>query len=812
MIRLLIHSLAVVFASLAPLSTACAELSSDFSEDTQHWRASDGEVMLSHHTANGGHLRGQSDGAQWSFRSPESWSGNWSAYRVIRFDLGITSGDYADAETAGLVRILGENGQTMEWQGPTPLWSWTRYEISLAPASFNVDEATFNAIVANVAELQILGEFNDSVNETVGIDGVTVTSVPVQAFTSDLVERFTDPVVANGKVAGWSPVDDCTLTAEPIASPLFGLKATDWRQGLNFKIASPASWAGDWRAFSEVRFDIRWTSDVSDATNAGNELVTIFSANGTVLKWSRPLVRNQWTHVVLPLEAASFGVDQATFENAMAHVSQIWIRGEFNNGLDQTTYDNIVVAVGQDQPPAFSTMLSEDFDTGPAGWLVYDNASLSWSANGGISSGAISSTDTGQGLAKFASPDAWSGDWSAFRSLRFLIRPDRVIGTDPTLIADAAPVLTIHGFNNQSLQATLARPMREWTPYTIDLTPATFGVDQATFDAVITNVAHITLMSDLVFGLDTSSLDFIAMDPDGFPERVPTDLFSGFDSSEEGWRKGGRNSNATIWTILTQPSAHGAIEGNPPGSITINDEEATAYWFSPESWAGDWRGRRSLSFDLKIIDGTDVLPAGDMLRIFSQAGTLTQTIATAQLPVPGAWVGYEFELSAAAFGVSEDLYQRVMRDVSRVGIRSEWISGPETEGLDNVRITKGDEGYWTWLGGYLGNVNGLLATVAGKTGDIDGDGQTNDAEFLSLTAPDNAADRFETNFSFDGSAGEVGFHAKAGRVYQLEYSPDLGQSEPWLPLGPEIMGDDSERSIPVVPGEGRGFFRLGVRR
>jgi hypothetical protein len=148
------------------------------------------------------------------------------------------------------------------------------------------------------------------VNESVGLDEVEITANPVAVFSVNLIERFGNAVVAGTRINGWSPVDDCTLSKDETGFPLHSLKAVDWRDGRNFKVASPPSWSGDWRAFTELRFDMRWTSDVADASNAGNELVTIFGANGGRITWSRPLSRNVWTRVLVPLEAAEFGVDQ----------------------------------------------------------------------------------------------------------------------------------------------------------------------------------------------------------------------------------------------------------------------------------------------------------------------------------------------------------------------------------------------------------------------------------------------------------------------------------------------------------------------
>ena len=79
--------------------------------------------------------------------------------------------------------IVGANSDTMSWNGPTPPWTWTHYEISLEKDSFGVDQATFDGIMANVAEVRILAEFTIS-SETVGLDNVRLTATPVTVYSA----------------------------------------------------------------------------------------------------------------------------------------------------------------------------------------------------------------------------------------------------------------------------------------------------------------------------------------------------------------------------------------------------------------------------------------------------------------------------------------------------------------------------------------------------------------------------------------------------------------------------------------------------
>jgi len=774
------------------------DLQSSFAADQESWRASDPAATLAWEASggvSGGYLKGGGTGSNWYFVSPAAWSGDRSAYKVLKFDLAIPSRHYATNDSGGMVVLVGANSNTMTWTGPTPIWTWSHYEVSLAPASFGVDQATFDGIMANLAEVRILAEFTTGATEEVGLDSVTLTTTPVQVLNQDLVERFTGsiPEEVNSILAGWSRVDDVNFFSSAEGQPLYSLRCDDWQDGRLFKVASPVAWAGDWRNFTEIRFDLRWTSS---GTVAGTDLLKIFGANGQQLTWSTPLTKNQWMKIVVPLTPEAFGVDAATFEGVMSYVNKIWIQGEYDNGDDQFWLDNIEVATGPVTPRVFGNSLVARFGTGPEGWLTFDAATLGWNATAGFTGGAITSTDTGTGLGRFASPDTWSGDWRNFATLRFMMK------TLSASRADLSPVVTILGFNGSALTVTPPGPYNSWTPYTFDLIPATFGVTQGEFDAVMSNVAHVTISGDLVNGNDTSVLDEVSLLPDGEAGGAPPDFTSGFDTDGQGWRKGGENGGA--WTILAAVPEY-RTDGNPGGCIAAEDNFSITNWLSPEAWAGDWRGYESVAFDLKIITGTALLVPGTMLSIISVHGVLSQPVA--QAPALGQWNHYEFALTPQAFGVTQEQFDRVMRDVVVVGIRSEWINGAEKEALDNVRLSKAPEAYWLWISGYLNPGQLGDEAVAGKTVDLDHDGRDNWEEYLALTLPTDPLSRFTASGRTAGANFEVEYPTKSGRVYQVWRSTTLSG---WAPVGPLVPGDDLIKTYGEPRTDPAAFFRVEV--
>lgn len=149
----------VVVGSGVLTQLALADLASDFTADAESWRASDPGTTLVWQVA-GGNLggcllgTGPANGTTWHFVSPASWAGDWSAYHTLKFDLAIPSRQYPDQDTAAMVEIEGANGQTMSWQGPTPLWTWTHNEVALTAGAFGVDGAVFVGIMAAVKEVR----------------------------------------------------------------------------------------------------------------------------------------------------------------------------------------------------------------------------------------------------------------------------------------------------------------------------------------------------------------------------------------------------------------------------------------------------------------------------------------------------------------------------------------------------------------------------------------------------------------------------------------------------------------------------------
>lgn len=781
---------------------------SGFEVDMEGWGASDAGAILSWQAAggsDGAFLQGSGTGTEWHFVSPVDWSGDWSAYQALRFDMAITSRHYADSDRGDIVVIVGANGQEMRWNGPAPLWTWTHYEIGLVPEAFGVERAIFDGIMADVVEMRILAEYT-SASETVGLDRVLVTDAPIHVHSESLIERFTSATVdpLDNSVAGWLPVDDTTLSVVEMGRPSYCLHGDDWRDGRYFKIASPPSWAGDWRGFTELSFDFMW--DSSGGTQTDIPLVEFFGANGQVLTWNATITDGQWQRHHIDLAPASFGVDQEVFDGVMSYVNQIWIRGEHDSGDDQAYLDNVVLSTGPLVPRRFETSLVSRFGTDAEGWLAIGNSLRGWAETGGLTGGYLTGEDLGTDTGRFQSPDGWSGDWREFKELRLFLK---TLGRNR---GDLPLHIWIVTWDGSSISQTLPTPYRSWTPYTMELTPEAFGVDAGQFDAILGDVAYLWIESDLVSGagaIDRTGMDEVALIADATLLTTPPERFSRFSADSEGWR--GNGWTGSDWTFNMNPAAHQQQGGNPDGFIIMDDAELNAGWFSPEAWAGDWRGYESIVFDLKIIEGTveNLLEPGWMVAVISPHGNLFQDCA--EVPIPQEWKHYEFALTPEAFGVSRGEFEMKMRDAIAISIRSEWINNVELEGLDNVRLSKAPEAYWNWISGYLTPVELEDELISGKWADADQDGASNWEEYVALTAPDDPLSRFDVRVERTVDGFEIGYFGRVGRLYQVWKTADLSDPESWIVVGPMEPGEDAMRTYMDPAVDPAAFFRVGIR-
>jgi hypothetical protein len=102
------------------------------------------------------------------------------------------------------------------------------------------------------------------------------------------------------------------------------------------------------------------------------------------------------------------------------------------------------------------------------------------------------------------------------------------------------------------------------------------------------------------------------------------------------------------------------------------------------------------------------------------------------------------------------------------------------------------------------------ANPADASGDLDADGQRNGDEYLSGTNPNDAGSvfRIESIERFSGGC-RVTLPTVSGKVYRLEYSPDLIE---WFPAAADVVATGPSLQIvdAAAVGESRRFYRARI--
>ncbi len=653
----------IAAASCLWAGTARADLVANFDSSTDGWTGSLAPVSVTWTNADGfpdGSIRacGNTNEA-WHLVSPPGWGGDWSSYKLIKWDMKIGSGGYPDAQTNAVMMIKGANGSTLTWLGPAPIWTWSHYEVLLQPAYFGASQSEFESVVTNVESLLIVGEYQAAVDETIALDSVHVTSNPPAAHSS-LVSTF------SADSEGWRAYDDVTLSwAGTGGNPGGFLYGDDWAIGQVYRFATPLSWAGDWRGLTLLTFDLRWVE--SSAASSRYDMVWIRGANGKQLAWNSTGPANQWTHYGLWLAPENFGVTQAEFDAVMSHVTEMLILGEFFAGDEHEGLDNVVLT--NFTPSVVSTDLVSTFNTDAQGWTCSGDGAASWQAEG-TPGGSLLGVDQGAGIAwYFRSPTNWAGDWRQLTHLQFNLRS--VAGFSSRF---TNALVSIHGMNGATLTWSGLTPNQLWTHYSIPVTPESFGVEAAVFEGVMRYVVSLEIHGEFGSDLDRAALDSFGLyrvkPAAALPDREVT-----FEADAEGWHNGFTGVGLS-WI---------SSGGNPGGFLQGTDSGGDIWHFvSPGSWVGDWRHYRSLRFDHRVGYGaSSSWPSPN----FYVLGANTQTLSQYLHDSSGTWARFEADLSPVAFGVDQTTYDGVMANVIAVFIRGEYVDGYDIEALDNVRLS-----------------------------------------------------------------------------------------------------------------------------
>jgi Laminin B (Domain IV) len=160
---------------------------------------------------------------------------------------------------------------------------------------------------------------------------------------------------------------------------------------------------------------------------------------------------------------------------------------------------------------------------------------------------------------------------------------------------------------------------------------------------------------------------------------------STFNRTTEGWLVAGDSTSANPTRVATG--------GNPGGYISAEDSVAggITYWVAPAKFRGDQGDAYGglLTFSLRQDNNSNQFDADDVI-IEGDGLTLVHNNAANPAVAPN-WTTYRVRLRPAQFTksggrVTARNLQDTLGSITDLRIRAEYVSGPDTDDLDNVRL------------------------------------------------------------------------------------------------------------------------------
>lgn len=459
--------------------------------------------------------------------------------------------------------------------------------------------------------------------------------------------------------------------------------------------------------------------------------IPIAAAETLQAEYGPPSQAEAWQTREVRLDAASFGVSEAAFEEALASVQTLRVSFEMHDGSDQGGIDTV----------RLGDVLAADFSRGLEGWTSGGDGTMAWQSSGGDDGGYLHIQDWASGDWHYAvAPADWGGDWRGLIGsfLRFSVMTDHPSYEGRVEIL-SGPVadqlyLTADAFRvapGEMVTMTVSLPaaMNQAVMVAIDSSDSAFaapgeveiraGERTARFTvetdggAALEKYATITVQAPN-FRASRATLTLAAQtEPTGSDDPEPVNpggtntacepgvaLVSQFDRDDEGWRVG--NDVTLTWQ---------ASDGEDGGYLRGEDwgDGRTWYFVSPEAWAGDWRGYTGLRFALRLeTSSTSFFDDKNLYIVGENGGELAWSDERAP---ETTWTQYEIPLTAATFKVSEENFSGVMQAVKEIWIRGEFISGGDAEGLDSVALLGQAAGCDTPISSSAAVYDGIAGTL-----------------------------------------------------------------------------------------------------
>lgn len=162
-------------------------------------------------------------------------------------------------------------------------------------------------------------------------------------------------------------------------------------------------------------------------------------------------------------------------------------------------------------------ILQSGFDAGLEGWLITNTIGAQWQSSGGNPGGYAHIDNTEQDIAYMSAPALFLGDLSAYDG--------GVLSFDAVQLGSGGGPwdnyanfgrIEISGngiFANRDLVSGTTGPAPSWTTYSAGFTAADWGVSDADWQSLLSNVTSISLNVEGLFGGEINGVDNFTITP-----------------------------------------------------------------------------------------------------------------------------------------------------------------------------------------------------------------------------------------------------------------------------------------------------------
>ncbi len=339
-----------------------------FEQSSEEWTvvgdAQGGSVQPARQTQGGNpgaYLSADDDatGGVWYWNAPSRFLGNQSgAYGLnLSFDLKQSATD--SAFDSSDVILEGNNGMKLAYKlDRHPGTDWTAYSVRLQETGWKVDSLegaaasaeAFKQVLGDLKAVWIRGEYREGA-DTGSLDNVRLQTLPANCANQSIVSRF-DTGNEDWRVAG--DAQDGTTVPEHSTqggNPGGHLFANDDAVGGVWYWAAPDRYLGNQAGSygKGLSFDLK--QSLLDTQFDDSDVILQGAGKTLALKTDRH-PGTDWTAYRVILSTSSnwklndlqgANASEADIREVLGNLTRLWIRGEFRDGADVGSLDNVIL-------------------------------------------------------------------------------------------------------------------------------------------------------------------------------------------------------------------------------------------------------------------------------------------------------------------------------------------------------------------------------------------------------------------------------------------------------------------------------------